>query len=105
MKKPFLITSVSILAIAIIATVKIAPESEISVTKRIATENRESYVYTVRENGGKIAVYEKDNPTPLYYLEDVVVKTLPEYDRVLLKSGIKVKNDKELQKVLEDYDS
>lgn len=103
MKKTFLTVALSVTAVAVIATLKIAPQSEIAATENNASSEN-AVLYIVKETEGKIAVFESGKSEPLYYLEEVVFKTLPEYDRQLLKSGIKVKTDKELQKVIEDYD-
>ncbi len=60
--------------------------------------------YTVKEYDGKVAVY-KNNDTVPSTVFDAYTSLLPEQDRELLKQGIRVKTDEELQKVIEDFTS
>lgn len=58
-------------------------------------------MYTVKEYGGKVAVYTDDSrePTEVY---DIYVHLLPENDIELLRKGISVQDDYDLRKILED---
>ena len=38
-------------------------------------------------------------------IDSVIVSTLNDYDQLLLKSGIEVNSESELQSLIEDYDS
>ena len=51
---------------------------------------------------GKIAVFQggDDNPTQIL---DIYINSLPEHDQDLLKSGIRIDDQKELQQLIEDY--
>lgn len=60
--------------------------------------------YTVEEYQGKIAVF-KDGEAVPYEIFDTYVAVLPEHDRQLLKDGINVSSETELQKIIEDYTS
>lgn len=58
--------------------------------------------YTVKEYGGKLAVFGRGNEEPLAVYE-VYVHLLPENDIELLRKGISVDDDYTLQKTLEDF--
>ena len=59
-------------------------------------------MYTVREYGGKIAVFTQDEPDPIAVYE-VYVHLLPENDIELLRKGIAVDDDYTLLKTLENF--
>ena len=59
-------------------------------------------MYTVREYGGKIAVFTQDEPDPIAVYE-VYVHLLPENDIELLRKGIPVDDDYTLLKTLENF--
>lgn len=79
--------------------------------KTVKTENdgramsSNSGAYTVREYGGKIAVFEDGNRTPDYVLESPLVRDLPMKDREKLSVGITAADQKELDGILQDYDN
>ena len=58
-------------------------------------------MYTVKEYGGKVAVYTQGcrEPTEVY---DIYVHLLPENDIELLRKGIAIQDDYDLRKTLED---
>ena len=58
--------------------------------------------YVVKEYGGKIAVFNQGEDSPLAVYE-VYVHLLPENDIELLRKGIPVDDDYALQKTLEDF--
>ena len=62
-------------------------------------------VYVIREIGDKVAVFRYGEEEPFYTLERSLVQSLPQYDQKLLKAGIKVYSNDELQALIEDYDS
>ena len=64
----------------------------------------ENDYYTIKEYDGKIAVFKNTEDTPITVYE-AYISLLPEYDRNLLKKGIKAKSTEELQKIIEDYTS
>lgn len=66
------------------------------------SENRD-YLYCMKEQNGKIVVFEKGNDQPIKTLE-TDPSVLPDHDRQLLKEGIYLNSDQELRKLLEDYD-
>ncbi|MEE0858545.1 MAG: hypothetical protein U0M12_03635 [Acutalibacteraceae bacterium] len=57
--------------------------------------------YVVREYDGMVAVFEKDNNTPLS-VTDTYVSSLPDGDIVKLKEGIEVNSEDRLRRLLED---
>lgn len=59
--------------------------------------------YLVREHEGIIGVFSLNGE--LEYTVEIYVKTLPEKDRQLLKSGIYAQNREELLEILGDYNA
>ena len=66
-------------------------------------EDKNDYKYVIKEINGKIRVFENGKNTPIQTLEKEV-EYLPEYDKKILKDGIYVESNQELNKVLEDYE-
>ncbi len=62
------------------------------------------YAYVLGVSNGKISVFAPNETEPLEIL-DVYVSTLPEYDQLELKSGLKIKDEEELKRRLEDFES
>jgi hypothetical protein len=62
------------------------------------------YAYTLREHGGRIAVFTAGREEPEMVL-DVLVKYLPDADREELARGIMVRDYSELVSRIEDYTS
>lgn len=58
--------------------------------------------YTLKEYDGKLAVFEADAAYPAEVF-NILVSTLPESDRDLLKSGIPANSKTELLRLIEDY--
>ncbi len=108
MKKIFLISAAAVTLAAVLMSSAISTNNESAeenaspVTKY--TESRAA-LYIMRTIDGEIGVFKPDAEEPLYTLEDVHVKSLPQYDQSLLKTGIKIYSEKELQSLIEDYDS
>lgn len=75
-----------------------------SVNQQTKNEPITEYTYVLKEYEDGIGVYRKNESTPFQQL-DVVVDTLPEYDQNALKQGMKVKDDTELRRLIEDYTS
>ncbi|MDR1467548.1 MAG: hypothetical protein LBI55_03970 [Oscillospiraceae bacterium] len=61
-----------------------------------------SLAYIVKDYNGKVAVFEKDKIEP-FKITDCLVSHLPNYDQRILKDGIEVKTELELERLLEDY--
>ena len=55
--------------------------------------------YTVRDKGGRVAVYPPDGTETVY---DIYVNLLPEQDVLRLRQGIPVESEEALQQLLED---
>ena len=55
--------------------------------------------YTVRDKGGRVAVYPPDGTETVY---DIYVNLLPEQDVLRLRQGIPVESEEALQRLLED---
>ena len=75
-----------------------------SVVSTADNDSREP-VYVIKEIGDKVAVFRFGEEQPFYTLERSLVQSLPQYDQKLLKAGIKVYSNDELQALIEDYDS
>lgn len=58
-------------------------------------------IYILSDYHGRIALFEKDNPTPIKVF-DVFTMSLPERDVELIKDGITV-NYEEINKTIEEY--
>jgi len=67
-----------------------------------AESTEQSETYTVREYNEKIGVFSSDGI--LVRTVDVYVKTLPEADRRMLREGIEITGEKQLNSLIEDYD-
>ena len=108
MKKIFLLSAFVVSALAVILSVYISsdgkqPESTKSETVQYSDSREVMYVMKTHNNA--VGVFRPTEDTPLYTLKDVHVKSLPEYDQNLLNTGIKVYSERELQALIEDYDS
>ncbi len=64
----------------------------------------QSYTYLVQEYDGKIGVFRYNEKTP-FQIVDLSPAMLPPYDQAALKEGIPIRNENELQRILEDYTS
>ena len=67
-------------------------------TQRVASP--EDAALMLREHAGNVCVYQG---SLLLYETDIPVESLPQADRKLLSGGIKVRNELELQRFLEDF--
>jgi len=100
------ISTVFLIAIIRLDTPKISTEDETLLPQktRQTSSRQEEPLFILKEYNGCIGVFKEGEKEPSRVLEDVVVKSLPEYDRKLLKTGIKVYSLWELQDLIEDYD-
>jgi len=57
--------------------------------------------YTVTDYGGKVAVFEDGKTEPMV-VYDIYIHLLPENDIEILRKGIKITSESELQSCLED---
>lgn len=62
------------------------------------------YQYVIKEYNGNIAVYKTGEPQPIDIYE-YPVETLPEEDVKNLEAGIQVKDDAQLERLIEDLTS
>jgi len=60
--------------------------------------------YIARDLNGSIAIYRKGEATPFRTL-DIMVDSLPDTDREMLKNGITLSSEDELIGLIEDYSS
>lgn len=60
--------------------------------------------YKITEYEGKIAVFAEGSQSPIYILDSPYLRDLPTYDQNLIKNGIYAATDKDVQKIIEDYD-
>ena len=59
-------------------------------------------LYELKEYEGNIAIFKSNEKSP-YKITSILIKELPEKDREILKKGIKVSSENELNMLLEDY--
>ncbi|HHX56487.1 MAG TPA: hypothetical protein GX710_00555 [Clostridiales bacterium] len=77
--------------------------AEVAVTETTETLD-ESIGYILKEYEGKLAIFRENSIKP-YKKLDVDTSTLTDYDKELIKQGIVVKTEIELNALLEDYTS
>ncbi len=87
-----------ILAVVICLTVLVVLASFISV---MANENEEKAVI-LKEHNGSVALFRGKEIIKLY--DEIVISVLPESDRELLKNGIVIESEEQLNSIIEDYD-
>ncbi len=75
-----------------------------STNAAIPKEGEAVYQYVIREYNGNIAVYKSGETAPSDIYE-VPVETLPEEDVKSLESGIQVRDEAELRRLIEDLTS
>lgn len=76
----------------------------LSVNFNTVKTSKASNYYKISVYMNKLAVY-KNNSTKPEKVYDVFVNTLPYEDRKALQNGIIVKNEQDLQSIIEDYTS
>lgn len=107
MKKVLIILASVISIIFIIATVRAtnnkSPETTSSVIEVKNTQNKEP-LYIIKTHKNQIGIFRYNEPQPYLTLDEVMLKSLPEYDQKLLESGIKIYSEEALLKIIEDYD-
>ncbi|MCR5599274.1 MAG: hypothetical protein K6G33_00810 [Ruminococcus sp.] len=69
-----------------------------------AIEQEEDPLFTVRESGGRAAVFRRGAEKP-YLLIDVDLRLLPDHDREMLADGIYFSSESELKRFIEDISS
>lgn len=73
--------------------------TKVSNIEKETTSNIVTYI--VKDFNGNIAVYESNSDKP-FKVTDVPISSMPKADQEMLKSGIMVKGESELQSLLED---
>ncbi len=108
MKKIFLLSAAAVTVAVVLLSATISSgsskNSESITPKAGYTESREA-LYIMKIHNDEIGVFKPDSDNPLYTLENVHIKSLPQYDQSLLNTGIVIYSEKELQSLIEDYDS
>ncbi len=107
MKKVFVIPAAIFAIVFLITAVRIS-KSPSNTDEQPSSQNYSTTsepMYILKEHQGIAAVFTPNSPEPKRKLKDIVIESLPEYDKSLLKTGIKVYSEKELQRLIEDYDS
>lgn len=64
---------------------------------------KNSAAYTIRTYENTVAIFEGDNPVPVYTI-DTPLNRLPAADRTLLAAGIEAETLAEAYKLIEDYE-
>lgn len=73
--------------------------------QKVQNEVPQEIVYTVKDYNGKIAVFERDESSPIEVFDTPLTNELPINDQKKLKEGIKAFSEKELTFLLQDYDN
>lgn len=76
-------------------------KSTVEVISNVQSE-KQTYKYIVKTYNGKLAVFEPDKEMP-FKITDLDVNILPQSDRRLLENGIGAVDNKELNRILEDF--
>ncbi len=76
--------------------------SSVPTNPSLQTRETQKVSYIIKEYGGKLAVYPPDENEPLA-VYDIYIHLLPENDIELLRYGISVYSELELQRKLEDF--
>ena len=108
MRKLLLISAAAVTLSALLISYAISSDNNSVINnesiQNISQESRE-VLYVMKSVDGKIGVFEPESNEPLYTLNEVHLKSLPQYDQKLLNTGIKIYSEKELKSLIEDYDS
>ena len=109
---------VCIIGISILSQKKSAPESKTIVETLVSTEevyivvgyaspestaNDREVCFVAKEYEEKIGIFNTSGK--LLKVIDIYTKTLPKADRILLREGIELHSDAELEALIEDYSS
>lgn len=106
MKKVFIIPAAIFAVLFLISAIKLSYPANMQENNIIrSVSSTDNPMYILKEHNGTVAVFTADGNKLYRELPDIIFDTLPEYDRTLLKTGIKVYSQKELQRLIEDYDS
>lgn len=110
MKKLILITGISVYVLFAVSMLIKSAEPKPSYERivyetkapEIVTETEKSDLYLLKSVDGKIAV-EEISSGKIIKKTDTLVSILPEKDKDMLKKGIRVKSERELVTLLEDF--
>lgn len=97
----FLISSIICFAIILTFFIKSLKNNQVNSSKEIDRSPNNSLSYIVKDFNGSVAVFEPENPNPVR-ITDVYTSHLPKSDQKMLSHGIRVKNQSELNTLLED---
>ena len=75
-------------------------KEENTTTTNIITQAQTLYILS--DYDGRLALFSSENQEPVTVYE-IYTESLPYDDYILIKSGIKVKSEEELQRLIEDY--
>ena len=105
----FLICAVIIAVIAIICASMFMKDGdeEIETERRVRADEvaKQESGYVIKDLDGKLAVYRTDDMNTPERVTEIYSETLRKYDQELLHSGIKIADEEELWRILEDYGS
>lgn len=109
MKKFIIIPAFILSLLVLIVAVKSIDNASVEKTRVVSplessTEDL-SVIYVLKEYDDSLGVFKPNYETPERIIDTVIVSTLNEYDQLLLKNGIEVHSEEELQSLIEDYDS
>lgn len=79
-------------------------ESDTNTVTNTSNENEKAF-YTIKTTDKGLGVYFGNEPKPRFVLHEILLSSLPKFDRQLLQEGITVYSDEELYRLIEDLDS
>ena len=101
MKKHIIILTFTIILCTISIIYNLKKIKPTSVTTKEITESF-NYQYTIKDYKGRIAIFKYGKELPLEIYE-IYTDTLPITDSMKIQEGINFRDEKELQKAIEDY--
>jgi len=104
-----IIVVIVVIIIAILSGPSIKSSEELPLLKNNVNMNVSeptlTPMYILKEYNDRVAIFLGNSDTPNEVLDNVRVSSLPDYDRQILKSGIPVYSEDELQSLIEDLES
>ena len=101
MKNKFIITTLVIILCTLTVIYNLNKIKSRNATSRTITE-ASNYEYIIKDYKGRVAIYKYGKNLPLEIF-DIYTDSLPEADSLKIYKGINITNEKELQKIIEDY--
>ena len=82
-----------------------ASAGDVEIETSFAGSYENSPAYTLREYGGRVCVYSRENPAQPCFITDIIVSSLRDGDAQAVRHGIEVESAQALLMILEDLGS